>query len=75
MLCFADSNLGEDGKKSAAQFEALEKGDDLPEKEHIKETNDIKKEPVVNPNEPKAESVNEKDDKEEKSSNGNHTPV
>ena len=41
----------------------------------LKETNDIKKEPVVNANEPKAESVNEKDDKEEKSSNGNHTPV
>lgn len=75
MLCFADSNLGEDGKKSAAQFEALEKGDDLAEKEQIKETNDIKKEPVVNANEPKAETVNEKDEKEEKNSNGNHTPV
>ena len=36
------------------------------------ETNDIKKESVVNANEPKAETVNEKD---EKNSNGNHTPV
>merc|ERR1711997_901128 len=69
MLCFADSNLGEDGKKSAAQFEALEKGDDQPEKELIKEANT---KPVVNSNEPKAETVNEKD---EKNSNGNHTPV
>jgi len=75
MLCFAESNLGEEAKKSAAQFEALEKGDDLPEKEPIKETNDIKKESVVNANEPKAETVNEKDEKEEKNSNGNHTPV
>merc|ERR1711997_688327 len=47
MLCFADSNLGEDGKKSAAQFEALEKGDDLPEKELIKANT----KPVVNSNE------------------------
>ena len=39
------------------------------------ETNDIKKESVVNANEPKAETVNEKDEKEEKTSNGNHTPV
>lgn len=69
MLCFADSNLGEDGKKSASQFEALEKGDDQPEKELIKETNN---KPVVNTTEPKAETVNEKD---EKNSNGNHTPV
>merc|ERR1711988_48527 len=75
MLCFAESNLGEEAKKSTAQFEALEKGDDLPEKEPIKETNDIKKESVVNANEPKAETVNEKDEKEEKTSNGNHTPV
>merc|ERR1719461_2664297 len=52
MLCFADANLGEDGKKSAAQFEALEKGDDQPEKELIKEANT---KPVVNSNEPKAE--------------------
>ena len=35
-LLSLDSNLGEDGKKSAAQFEALEKGDDQPEKELIK---------------------------------------
>ena len=39
------------------------------------ETNDIKKESVVNANEPKAGTVNEKDEKEEKTSNGNHTPV
>merc|ERR550525_2012993 len=61
MLCFAESNLGEEGKKSTAQFEALEKGDDLPEKEPIKESNDIKKDPVVNETEPKAETVNEKE--------------
>merc|ERR1712012_570551 len=36
MLCFADKNAEEDGKKSTAQFEALEKGDELPEKEPIK---------------------------------------
>jgi len=47
----------------------LEKGDDQPEKELIKESNS---KPVVNSNEPKAETVNEKD---EKNSNGNHTPV
>ena len=35
----------------------------------LKETNN---KPVVNTNEPKAETVNEKD---EKNSNGNHTPV
>ena len=28
--------MDEDGKKTAAQFEALEKGDDIPEKEPIK---------------------------------------
>jgi len=36
MLCFADKNVDEDGKKTTAQFEALEKGDDIPEKEPIK---------------------------------------
>jgi len=36
LLCFADKNVDEDGKKTAAQFEALEKGDDIPEKEPIK---------------------------------------
>jgi len=75
MLCFADKNVDEDGKKTAAQFEALEKGDDLPEKEPIKEANDIKKEPVINATESKAEIANEKAENEEKKSNGNHTPV
>jgi len=31
-----DKNVGEDNEKSAAQFEALEKGDPSPEKEMIK---------------------------------------
>jgi len=75
MLCFADKNVDEDGKKTAAQFEALEKGDDLPEKEPIKEAIDITKEPVINSTEPKAEIANEKTENEEKKSNGNHTPV
>ena len=36
-LCVhADKNVGEDNEKSAAQFEALEKGDPSPEKEMIK---------------------------------------
>jgi len=74
LLCFADKNVDEDGKKTAAQFEALEKGDDIPEKEPIKEANDIKKEPVINATEPKTETVNEKTENEEKN-NGNHTPV
>merc|ERR1711902_23905 len=60
MLCFADKNIDEDGKKTAAQFEALEKGDDLPEKEPIKEAIDITKEPVINSTEPIAEIANEK---------------
>merc|ERR1712107_452354 len=73
MLCFADKNAEEDGKKSTAQFEALEKGDELPEKEPIKESNDIKDaaEPSVNA----TETVNEKCENDEKKSNGNHTPV
>jgi len=74
ILCFADKNIGDDGEKSAAQFEALEKGEASPEKEPIKEPNDIKKEP-----EPTNESVpikeNVVDEKEEKKSNGAHTPV
>jgi len=74
LLCFADKNVDEDGKKTAAQFEALEKGDDIPEKEPIKEANDIIKEPVINATEPKTETVNEKTEIEEKN-NGNHTPV
>jgi len=73
MLCFADKNIGDDGEKSAAQFEALEKGEASPEKEPIKEPNDIKKEPEpTNENVPIKESVEEK---EEKKSNGAHTPV
>ena len=32
----ADKNVGDDNEKSAAQFEALEKGDPSPEKEMIK---------------------------------------
>lgn len=71
MLCFAESNLGEEGKKSTAQFEALEKGDDIPEKEPIKEATDIKKDPVVTVD-PKSETINENDANK---NNGNHTPV
>merc|ERR1711981_1485152 len=37
ILCFADKNVGEENEKSAAQFEALEKGDPSPEKEMIKD--------------------------------------
>ena len=33
---YADKNVGEENEKSAAQFEALEKGDPSPEKEMIK---------------------------------------
>merc|ERR1712227_331612 len=47
LLCFADKNVDEDGKKTTAQFEALEKGDDIPEKEPIKESNNIMKDPVT----------------------------
>jgi len=72
LLCFADKNVDEDGKKTAAQFEALEKGDDIPEKEPSKEANDIKKDPVSNATETKTETVNEKTDEK---NNGNHTPV
>lgn len=88
ILCFADKNVGEDNEKSAAQFEALEKGDPSPEKEMIKEPlTEVKKapepEPVLvattlppgppaNPNPNPNEAVAEK---EEKRSNGAHTPV
>jgi len=75
MLCFADKNEEEEGKKVAAQFEALEKGNDLPEKEPIKEANETAKEPIINATETKNETVNEKTENEEKKSNGNHTPV
>jgi len=71
MLCFADKNVDEDGKKTTAQFEALEKGDDIPEKEPIKEATDIKKDPVVTVD-PKSETINENDANK---NNGNHTPV
>ena len=40
----------------------------------LKESNDIIKEPVINATEPKTETVNEKNENEEKN-NGNHTPV
>jgi len=75
LLCFADKNIGDDGEKSAAQFEALEKGEASPEKEPIKESSDIKKEP-----EPTIENIvpnksSTEDEKEEKKSNGSHTPV
>jgi len=80
-------NVGEDNEKSAAQFEALEKGDPSPEKEMIKEpltevTKVAEPEAVVvpttpppansnpNPNEPAAAA-----EKEERRSNGAHTPV
>jgi len=75
MLCFADKNEEEEGKKVAAQFEALEKGNDLPEKEPIKEANETAKEPIINATETKNETVNEKTENDEKKSNGNHTPV
>jgi len=77
LLCFADKNVDEDGKKTAAQFEALEKGDDIPEKEPIKESNNIMKDPVTivaESQSDKSETVNEKSENEEKN-NGNHTPV
>jgi len=77
MLCFADKNVGDDGEKSAAQFEALEKGEASPEKEPIKEhTNDMIKKspepPVISENVPIKDSV---DEAEERKSNGAHTPV
>jgi len=75
MLCFADKNVDEDGKKTTAQFEALEKGDDIPEKEPIKDATDIKKDPVVTTVEPKSETVNEKAENDANKNNGNHTPV
>merc|ERR1712106_304970 len=72
MLCFADKNIGDDGEKSAAQFEALEEGEASPEKEPIKEPNDIKKEPEpTNENVPIKESVDEKEEKKIKW--GSHT--
>jgi hypothetical protein len=74
LLCFADKNVDEDGKKTAAQFEALEKGDDIPEKEPIKESNNIMKDPVTIAAESTSGTVNEKSESDEKT-NGNHTPV
>jgi len=89
ILCFADKNVGDENEKSAAQFEALEKGDPSPDKEMIKEPlTEVKKAPepepvlvatpttvpppVANPN-PNEVPVNA--EKEEKRSNGAHTPV
>lgn len=76
MLCFADKNVGDDGEKSAAQFEALEKGEASPEKEPIKEQHNAMKQeaepPLINESVPIKESV---DENEEKKSNGAHTPV
>lgn len=79
MLCFADKNVGDDVEKSAAQFEALEKGEPSPEKEMIKEPIiDVKKEPepmVAIPESIPAPAKVEEAEKEEKKSNGAHTPV
>merc|ERR1711974_314923 len=50
ILCFAGKNVGEENEKSAAQFEALEKGDPSPEKEMIKEPlTEVKKAPEPEP--------------------------
>lgn len=77
MLCFADKNIGDDGEKSAAQFEALEKGEASPEKEPIKEqTNDMIKKSPEPPATPETVPIKESiDENEDKKSNGAHTPV
>jgi len=78
MLCFADKNVEGDVEKSAAQFEALEKGEPSPEKEVIKEPiNEVKKEPVVATPVTVTAPTNDtpETEKEEKKSNGAHTPV
>merc|ERR1711936_1521920 len=50
ILCFADPPKEDDKEKSAAQFEALEKGDPSPEKEMIKEPlTEVKKAPEPEP--------------------------
>jgi len=76
-LCFADKTVGDDVEKSAAQFEALEKAPASPEKELIKEPlTEVKKEPeaVIAPETVPTTTITE-GDKEEKRSNGAHTPV
>jgi len=75
VLCFADKSVTDDVEKSAAQFEALDKGEPSPEKEMIKEPlTEVKKEvesvPAALPAPPPSEG-----EKEEKKSNGAHTPV
>lgn len=79
MLCFADKNAGDDVEKSAAQFEALEKGEPSPEKEMIKEPlTEVKKEPepvVITETVPEPIKDKNEVEKEEKRSNGAHTPV
>jgi hypothetical protein len=80
ILCFADKNVGDDNEKSAAQFEALEKGDPSPEKEMIKEPlTEVKKaaepEPVLVATTPVTPANDANAEKEEKRSNGAHTPV
>jgi len=79
ILCFADKIVGNDNEKSAAQFEALEKGDQSPEKEMIKEPlTEVTKVPEAEPTTPPTANPNPNDvvaEKEEKRSNGAHTPV
>jgi len=80
ILCFADKNVGDENEKSAAQFEALEKGDPSPEKEMIKEPlTEVKTvsepEPVVPTSLPPPPANPNEAEKEEKRSNGAHTPV
>ena len=41
----------------------------------VKEAHDTAKEPIINATETKNETVNEKNENDEKKSNGNHTPV
>lgn len=79
ILCFADKNTGDDVEKSAAQFEALEKGEPSPEKEMIKEPFTETKKEAVAVTVPEPIPAPAKDstegEKEEKRSNGAHTPV
>jgi len=78
ILCFADKNVGDDVEKSAAQFEALENAPTT-EKELIKEPlTEVKKEPepvVTVPAALPAPAPVSDGEKEEKKSNGAHTPV
>jgi len=73
MLCFADKNDGDDGEKSAAQFEALEKGEGSPHKEEKINDGGFQNESL-----PETETKPDPapvTDNEEKKSNGSHTPV